>query len=256
MAEFESYKGTTKRAWVAERYDLDTLLGNIQTKLKTYNLRPYFAPEGLALVDLTTAWDGLVSAEASQKRSLTKYIREAKDAIRLLYAKAANSFNDELSALQLSLTRVEGELADQLTGTKSIQVAVQPLQSQIEELKTLDSKCVEANIDDNEFTIYSVEDLVFSLSLVSNSLSKKISFLENQIVARTKTNFSPQQLEEYSETFKFFDKDDNNFLTRGEFKAALAAFGSAFSNEVAFEKLFLQVSQGAESINFEKVKYC
>lgn len=47
--EFSDYKNTQKREWVAEKRDIDSLLGNIQTKLKTYNLRPYSPPEGLTL---------------------------------------------------------------------------------------------------------------------------------------------------------------------------------------------------------------
>ena len=47
--EFANYKSTLKREWVSEKRELDTLLGNIQTKLKTYNLKPYFPPEGLTL---------------------------------------------------------------------------------------------------------------------------------------------------------------------------------------------------------------
>jgi hypothetical protein len=34
---------------MAEKRKLDTLLGNIQTKLKTYNLPDYNPPEGLTL---------------------------------------------------------------------------------------------------------------------------------------------------------------------------------------------------------------
>ena len=48
-ANFATYKQTTKRTWVTEKQDLATLLGNIQTKLKTYKLRPYVPPPGLAL---------------------------------------------------------------------------------------------------------------------------------------------------------------------------------------------------------------
>ena len=48
-AKFATYKQTTKRAWVTEKQDLATLLGNVQTKLKTYKLRPYVPPSGLAL---------------------------------------------------------------------------------------------------------------------------------------------------------------------------------------------------------------
>ncbi len=47
--DFLAYKNSEKRAWVTEKRELDTLLGNIQTKLKTYNMSPYFPPAGLAL---------------------------------------------------------------------------------------------------------------------------------------------------------------------------------------------------------------
>ena len=36
-----TYKTTEKRTWVTERQDLITLYSNVQTKLKTYGLRPW-----------------------------------------------------------------------------------------------------------------------------------------------------------------------------------------------------------------------
>jgi hypothetical protein len=48
-ARFAEYKQTTKRTWVAEKQDLATLFGNVQTKLKTYRLREYVPPPGLSL---------------------------------------------------------------------------------------------------------------------------------------------------------------------------------------------------------------
>lgn len=40
-SKFQSYKQTVKRNWVTEKQDLITLYGNVQTKLKTYRLRPW-----------------------------------------------------------------------------------------------------------------------------------------------------------------------------------------------------------------------
>ena len=48
-ASFLQYKTTTKREWVMERQDLVTLFGNVQTKLKTYNLREWDPAPGLSL---------------------------------------------------------------------------------------------------------------------------------------------------------------------------------------------------------------
>jgi hypothetical protein len=46
---FADYKQSTKREWVAEKQDVATLFGNVQTKLKTYGLREYIPPPGLSL---------------------------------------------------------------------------------------------------------------------------------------------------------------------------------------------------------------
>lgn len=228
------------------------MLGNIQTKLKTYNLRAYSPPKGLALHDVHNSWELLANGEADHKKKLTKIIRETKDAIRKDFANAANMFQDSLNDLSANLAALSGDLEHQLRTTKQLATQIQPLSAEIDTLVKLDNVCLEANIEDNEFTIYSVEDLIFGLSLLKDSVSKKISFVENQIIARTKTNFTPEQLEQYSETFRLFDKDQSNTLKRDEFKAALAAEGTDFSEE-AFEKTFLQVSQGTDQITFEQV---
>ncbi len=126
------------------------------------------------------------------------------------------------------------------------------LKEQLITLSGIDRQLREANIEDNEYTIFSVEDLTFELDLLVEGLVKKGGFIKNQIVARSKTNFTPLQLEQYSQTFKFFDKDNSNTLMRDEFKAALQAEGTALS-DTEFETTFLQVSQGAEDISFDKV---
>ena len=75
-AEFTAYKQSTKRTWVTERQDLATLFGNVQTKLKTYSLRDYVPPAGLALSDLENAWQALLEAEAARSRAINAQIRQ------------------------------------------------------------------------------------------------------------------------------------------------------------------------------------
>ena len=74
--DFAQYKNMEKRAWVAEKRDLDTLFTNIQTKLKTYGLVPYHPPAGLTLADLDNVWNGLLSAEKARHRRINGAIRE------------------------------------------------------------------------------------------------------------------------------------------------------------------------------------
>lgn len=73
---FDIYKSTEKRAWVAEKKNIDSLLGNIQTKAKTYNLKPYYPPEGLTLKDLDDTWNTLLQNEARYHRRINRTMRE------------------------------------------------------------------------------------------------------------------------------------------------------------------------------------
>ncbi|KAJ2996842.1 hypothetical protein HDV02_006095 [Globomyces sp. JEL0801] len=248
---FETYKGTTKREWVTERRELDSLLGNIQTKLKTYNLRPYVPPVALNLENLNLHWQTLLQAEAARKRALTSFIKAAKDALCQKFAKAANDFQSQLNNCSLGVAALQGELETQLQSAQKLLSQTGPLSQQLESLAAIDAECVQANIEDNEYTIFTVEDLSFELGILSQTLIKKIAFIENQVIARTKSNITPEQMEQFSETFRLFDKDNSNGLIRDEFKAALQSEGTAV-NEKDFEETFLKISQGNNEINFEQ----
>jgi hypothetical protein len=60
LQAFDQHKSTTKRQWVTEKRELESLLGNIQTKLKTYGLAAYQVPEGLAPQDVEDFWTAMV----------------------------------------------------------------------------------------------------------------------------------------------------------------------------------------------------
>ncbi|KAJ3035823.1 hypothetical protein HDV00_003358 [Rhizophlyctis rosea] len=252
LREFEQYKSTTKRGWVQERRELDSLLGNIQTKLKTYNLRPYHPPAGLAIADLENAWAQLIDVEAARKRGLTAYIRDIKDELRKKYADAANGFQASLNSISHDLASLEGDLDAQLETVQGLILKLEPQNAKLKEIERLDAQCREANIDDNEYTIYSVDDLSFDYGILTQSVVKKSAFIENQIVARGVTNITPQQLEEYSETFRHFDKDNTNSLKPDEFKAALAAQGLVLATDAEFDKVFQTVAKGRDNIIFEQ----
>ncbi|CAO3696360.1 unnamed protein product [Umbelopsis ramanniana] len=250
-AEFTTYKNTDKRTWVAEKQDVDTLLGNIQTKLKTYNLAPYVPPSGLSLADLDKNWHGLLDSEANYHRSINGKIREIKENLRKSYANAANDFQKQLNALSLELAKLDGDLDIQLNTVQKITGKLQPLQSSLQKIEDLDRQCEEANTEENDYTIYSVEDLSFELSLVQKAVQKKSAFIENQIVSRNMTNLTPAQLEEFESTFRYFDKDNSNSLSPPELSAAMASLG-LFYEDREFDKIFSQVAEGQDKASFEQ----
>lgn len=75
-SEFSAYKRNQKRTWVAEKSDLAALLGNIKTKMGTYQLRPYEPPEDLKLELLDNMWSMLLVAERDRSQVINETIRE------------------------------------------------------------------------------------------------------------------------------------------------------------------------------------
>ncbi|OZJ03938.1 hypothetical protein BZG36_02934 [Bifiguratus adelaidae] len=251
--DFNTYKSTQKREWIAEKRDVDTLLGNIQTKLKTYDLAPYYPPEGLTLADLDQWWTALLEAEANRHRSINHNLRDIKELLRKSYADAANDFAEKLNSTSTQLVDLDGELEAQLSKVQTISKSAESLSTDLKKIQDLDNQCNEANVEENDYTIYSVDDLTFDYDLVKQNIVKKKAFIENQMVAREMTNLTPSQLEEFESTFRHFDTDHTNTLGAPEFNAALASLGFAYDDK-EFEGLFASITGGQLEASFEQAK--
>ncbi|KAF1346676.1 alpha-actinin-2 [Delphinella strobiligena] len=249
---FNQYKRGQKRKWVAEKSDLVGLLGNIKTKLSTYRLRPYDPPPELSLDALEVVWAGLMQAERDRSKIISETIRDIKNALRKSFADKANDFALALHTLSTSISGLEGEVEDQLSHTKRISESLAPLDQYLTLIERLDQQCQEANIEENDFTTYAYDELAYELGLVKSSVQKKLAFLENQLVARSMTNLTPIQLEEFESVFRHFDRGGNNSLMELEFSAALASLGLVYDEDEMHER-FLETSGGPGlSVTFEQ----
>ncbi|KAK4211935.1 hypothetical protein QBC37DRAFT_203452 [Rhypophila decipiens] len=250
--EFSNYKRGLKREWVAEKTELATLLGNIKTKLGTYRLRPYEPPKELSLEMMDREWTNLTKSEMVRGQLINETIRDIKNALRKSFADKANDFALALNTIQLAISGLEGDVEDQLHHVRKLSDNLPPLDAYLEAIAVVDAKCQEANIEENDFTTYTYDELGYELSLVKASVSKKLSFLQNQMVARDMTNLTPIQLEEFESVFRHFDRDDSNTLAELEFSAALASLGLVFSEDEMHE-YFIATSGGrGDRVTFEQ----
>ncbi|KAI9278563.1 calponin homology domain-containing protein [Phascolomyces articulosus] len=248
--EFATYKSSQKREWVSENRELVTLLGNIQTKLKTYNLRPYYPPEGLTLRDLDHVWGDLLKDEAIYHRRINSKLREIKENLRKAYANAANGFQEKLDRISAELATLDGELENQLNSVVGLSQEIAPLQKKLYAIESLDQACIEANTEENDYTVYSLEDLTFELDLVERAIRNKIAFIDNQHISRNMTNLTPAQLEEFEHAFRHFANDYNELSMEG-FRAALASLG-LFYDDYEIGLVFDHTAQNHDSIRFEQ----
>jgi Ca2+-binding EF-hand superfamily protein len=237
--DFSAYKKNQKRKWVAEKSDLATLLGNIKTKLSTYRLRAYEPPPELRLEVLDQEWSNLTRDERQRSQLINETIRDIKNSLRRSFADKANDFALTLNALSLAISGLEGDVEDQLSHVQRLSENLPPLDAFLDTIAVVDEQCAEANIEENDFTTYTLDELSYEHGLVKSSVAKKLAFLENQMVARNMTNLTPIQLEEFESVFRHFDRDASNTLQEIEFSAALASLGLVYDEEEMHE-VFVQ----------------
>ncbi|KAG8214638.1 hypothetical protein J3R82DRAFT_9716 [Butyriboletus roseoflavus] len=240
-----------------ERQDVTTLFGNIQTKLRTYGLREYVPPLGLALSDIDNAWNELLDSEAKRSRSINAQIRQIKESLRKQFAYLANDFSQRLHGVSLDLASVEGPLEGQQEQVGKIQLRVPGLADALACVAKAEKDCTEANVEENDYTVFTWQDLDFELELVTQAIAKKISFIDNQarisISSRRSSNMSnltPAQLEQFESTFRYFDRDETNTLILSEFSAALASLGIIYSDE-DLVYIYDQLVQDYGAVTFE-----
>nr|POE76170.1 alpha-actinin-like protein 1 [Quercus suber] len=249
--DFTAYKMREKRNWVAEKSDLAGLLGNIKTKLSTYRLRPYEPPLELRLDSVDAAWNVLMEAERTRSQVINNSIRDIKNSLRRTFADKANDFALALNTISLSISGLDGEVEDQLEHTSQIAKNLPPMDQYLDIIAALAQQCEEANIEENDYTTYTYDELAYELQLVRSSVQKKLAFLDNQIVARNMTNLTPIQLEEFESVFRHFDRDLSNSLQELEFSAALASLGLVYDEEEMHER-FNEVAGRGGSVSFEQ----
>jgi hypothetical protein len=170
-----------------------------------------------------------------------------QDTLRKKFADIANDFQRRLQSVAAELSSIEGPLEEQQKQIGQLQARIPVLSETLKTVETAEAECDAAKVEENDYTVFSCQDLEFELELVVQSVAKKMAFIDNQvrghavgvcgsdsenawqIVSRNMTNLTPAQLEQFESTFRYFDKDETNTLTISELAAALASLGIVYA---------------------------
>jgi hypothetical protein len=256
LRDFREYRRTKRRQMVQEKDDLATLFTSIQTKLRFQKLPAYEPPAGLLPSDTEEHLGQLSIHETNRRRQLNTNMTTIKTSLEKGFADLANNFYNNIqqikhaaledfgSDLQAAKAKLDGLLAQ----SRALPDALGPV-VQAEQL------CEEANIESNEFTDHTTDDLSFEINQVDKLILKSQAAVESQIAASTGSSISAEQLKEYKDTFNHFDIDGDGTLNRLEFKSCLSALGLVSidfdGGDAKFEHIFQDVSGGSASIVFD-----
>jgi Ca2+-binding EF-hand superfamily protein len=170
----------------------------------------------LAIKEISDKKVALVSERKKQEAN-EKLVKEFDDSCDK-YIKACQ---DSLSKLQ---AEVKGTLEEQLAAiTKVGAAATTASTNAIEKLLKSANTLEEADIMEN--SEHTVQELQGFDENVKTTFSKRSKAIEEAIIASKSTNISEEQLNELHQSFKHFDKGNQNKLAKNEFKAACASVG-------------------------------
>ncbi len=136
------------------------------------------------------------------------------DALRHDFANVANPFYDHLQAIRSALHSTATDLPEQLALFTAKTEELQSLAPQLGPIEEAEKKAHTANIEDNECSNHTFEDLAFEYEQLSAVFAKKVSFIESQIAADQSLGVSAEQLQEFKELFSHFDIDGDRKLSK------------------------------------------
>jgi len=97
-----------------------------------------------------------------------------------------------------------------------------------------------------------IEEAFDRLSQAERQHGQRLRANRFKFIRKEDSVLPQEKIDEFTASFKHFDKNGNNTLDKTEFKAALSALGVPFKDDTAFQKVFSEVSEGASHINLEQ----
>jgi len=260
VADFKQYRRSEKAGKVAEQSDLASLLSSIQMKLKSMNRPAYVPPEGLTTPELDNAMDQLTTHERAYRSGLSAQLRHLLDGLRHAFADPANAFYDMLQGYKAFLGEtLEGDFEEQKNAFQAKRDELNSHAPELDTIQAAEQACEDCNIEENEYTDHTWEDLKAAFDQMLKTMDKKIAFLAAQ-ANESAGGVSADKMLEFQQSFDAFDEDHNHTLERLEFFACLASLGLAqvdfTGNNPEAEKIFQEVSEGTGRVTLDQyVKY-
>ncbi|KAK4047110.1 hypothetical protein OIO90_006312 [Microbotryomycetes sp. JL221] len=240
------YRAETKVELGSERLALQELLVNIRTKLETYGLRDYEPEDRLSPQNVESVWYTCEDKEAKHANDLHGMTLRWRQAAAKHFAEQADALFSLLETASQTLAGLNGSLDSQLADTLRIVSGEQQWRAMLEEVHKADSMCQAYSVEHNEHTVRSASGLAHAVEHLVSRCNNRRNFIQNQMVARRKTDVSARDLEDFDSAFRSFDKDGVGSLTVDQLAGALGALGVV---EIDLEEIHAQVG---DVVNYDE----
>lgn len=211
-------------------------LADIQQQIGS-NVNPY-SPH--VFDTLSAKWQELQTLVVSRGEQLDAEAanQDGRETLRVSFAEQANAAESWLQATDAELKELVDNssfdsIEEQISELELRGTDIAGFRPTVESLEALHAQAQEGLIFSNQHTNVTMESVRGMWLTMGNNITRQVTVLNNQILARDASNCTEEQLEEYKASFDHFDKDGSGFLERHEFRACLLSLGQDMPATVA-----------------------
>jgi len=213
------------------------------------------------LIDATTSkWESSLANSASRKEQLAEALEKQQnnDALCKAYAEKANEADKWIIQTLAALASTSGDLQNQLVSVQKLDTSFGD--SFVSDLSQLDDQLAAGDVKTNKYTELNTPSIRVRVSELASGKKAKESLLQKEIIAKSDSTASPEQIQEFKEVFAHFDKSKNNSLSKSEFKSCLQSLGEDPNDDkmkelmakLADVKITKETGETEMGIGFEK----
>ena len=208
----------------------------------------------VSLAPTTEKWNEVSAAVATRKDALAAELEKQvhQDALCKDFANKADGLakwlRDESKALAEA---AHGELEAQLPRVQALQGGLSSGKDALTGLTAVNENIQHAGIRTNKYTDLTLNNLAAQFGELEHAIDSQLSLLQKELLAKKESQASPEQIDEFKEVFRHFDKNNNGTLRDFEFKSCLNSLGENPS-DAELAKLMAELGDGKGHITFDR----
>jgi len=224
-------------------------LKSLAEQMKALNITDF---SGVTIEELNEKWTSIGTVGKERKQALQKEleVQRHNDSLSKNFAEKAKAFSQWVHGQKEKLAATKGALEQQLEELQVLHTAYEAKRKDYNDIEAINKQVEAAGVKRNRYTDLTLRTLYSEYEQLGSATAKQETLLTNEIMAKKNADVSPEQLNEFKEVFKHFDKNHDGTLGRVEFKACLQALGDE-PTESELDKIMSSVDPENKGIGLQ-----
>jgi len=201
----------------------------------------------------TAKWNATNQNADQRKAQLAAELakQQANEEVCKNFASKADAVDKWVQSTSGVVQGSQGDLESQLQSIRNLNL--EEGKKLLEELAKIADELAQAGVRSNPHTELSLPIMSARVGELTTVKSDKEALLEKEILSQKHSKASPEQIEEFKEVFKHFDKNSSGSLNLSEFKSCLQSLGEDPSDD-ELQRLYASLATVDYNNNGENVK--